>query len=234
MSYTYGAAQDGTVYATTIGVGTSTPLARTHIYNTVAAKTATLIQQTATGGVGLQVKCPASQTANTAEFYAAGSSTASVVVDATGNLTLTGDISSPALVGQVAHFAKNTAPTGWLKCNGSIISRTTYATLYATIGTTFGVGDGSTTFTLPDLRGEFLRGWDDARGVDSGRTFGTSQTDAFKTHTHSISTGYAETSTTYYTVGNPRSTAVANTVTAATGGTETRPRNIAMLACIKY
>jgi phage-related tail fiber protein len=65
-----------------------------------------------------------------------------------------------------------------------LISRTTYADLFAAIGTTFGVGDGSTTFGIPDLRGEFARGWDDARGVDTGRTFGSAQAEDFKAHTH--------------------------------------------------
>lgn len=77
--------------------------------------------------------------------------------------------------GLVASFARNTAPTGWLKANGAAVSRTTYATLFAAIGTTFGVGDGFTTFNLPDMRGEFVRGWDDARGVDASRVFGSTQ-----------------------------------------------------------
>ena len=92
--------------------------------------------------------------------------------------------------GQVAHFAMSTPPTGWLKANGAVVSRTTYATLFAAIGTTFGVGDGSTTFKLPDMRGEFIRGWDDSRGVDAGRGFGTAQADAFKSHTHTVSVPY--------------------------------------------
>ncbi|WP_197369874.1 phage tail protein, partial [Ralstonia pseudosolanacearum] len=68
------------------------------------------------------------------------------------------------LVGQaglIGYFARSTAPSGWLKANGAAVSRTTYAALYAEIGTTFGAGDGAATFNLPDLRGEFLRGWDD-------------------------------------------------------------------------
>ena len=68
--------------------------------------------------------------------------------------------------GMIASFAMNSPPTGWLECDGSAVSRTTYADLFGAIGTTYGVGDGSTTFTLPDLRGEFLRGWDHDRGVD--------------------------------------------------------------------
>lgn len=91
---------------------------------------------------------------------------------------------SSLLVGSVMAFARNTAPNGWLKCNGATISRTAYASLFSAIGTTFGSGDGSTTFTLPDLRGEFLRGWDDGRQVDASRNFGTLQVDAIKKHKH--------------------------------------------------
>src|SRR5262245_20388174 len=71
--------------------------------------------------------------------------------------------------GTVVYHAKNAPPSGFVKCNGAAISRTTYALLFAEIGTTFGVGDGSTTFNVPEIRGEFIRGWDDSRGVDSGR-----------------------------------------------------------------
>lgn len=91
--------------------------------------------------------------------------------------------------GEVAFFARNTAPTGYLKANGAAVSRTAYATLFAAIGTTFGAGDGSTTFNLPDLRGEFIRGWDDGRGVDSGRAFGSYQTDEIKSHKHTTDVG---------------------------------------------
>ena len=85
-----------------------------------------------------------------------------------------------APVGSVYTFAGATVPTGWLKCNGALLSRTTYAALFAVIGTTYGAGDGSTTFALPDLRGEFVRGFDDARGVDSGRALGSKQGDAIR------------------------------------------------------
>ena len=75
-------------------------------------------------------------------------------------------------VGVPVPWPSATPPTGWLKCNGAAISRTAYAKLFAAIGTVFGAGDGFTTFNLPDLRGEFVRGWDDGRGVDGGRAFG--------------------------------------------------------------
>jgi len=91
-------------------------------------------------------------------------------------------------VGSVAMLATTTAPLGWLKANGALINRVTYAGLFAVIGTTFGAGDGSTTFALPDLRGEFLRGWNDGRAVvDAGRAFGSLQTDGLKTHDHTFS-----------------------------------------------
>lgn len=82
--------------------------------------------------------------------------------------------------GVVFPYAGPTPPTGWLLCDGSAVSRTTYARLFAAIGTVYGVGDGSTTFNLPDLRGEFLRALDNGRGVDTGRTLGSAQTDALQ------------------------------------------------------
>lgn len=90
--------------------------------------------------------------------------------------------------GMIAAFAANVIPTGWLKCNGAAVSRTTYANLFASIGTIYGAGDGSTTFNLPDLRGETIRGWDDARGVDSGRAIGSWQDGQNVSHTHTGTT----------------------------------------------
>jgi microcystin-dependent protein len=56
-------------------------------------------------------------------------------------------------------FAASTIPTGWLECNGAAVSRTTYSALFAVIGTTWGNGNGVTTFNLPETRGLFPRGW---------------------------------------------------------------------------
>jgi microcystin-dependent protein len=138
------------------------------------------------------------------------------------------NVATPA--GAVMAFAMNAAPDGWLKCNGAAISRTTYAKLYLAIGTTFGAGDGSTTFNLPDLRGEFVRGWDDARGVDASRGFGSAQADMFKSHTHDIPAG----TSTFQTAAGSVWVNGSAKQTGATGGSETRPRNIALLYCIKY
>lgn len=137
-------------------------------------------------------------------------------------------------VGNVAAFARDTAPTGWLKANGAAVSRTTYAALFATIGVAYGVGNGSTTFNLPDLRGYFVRGWDDGRGVDTGRVFGSNQADELKSHFHlmkkfnrAIGSGAG-----FFAMDDNGTDGSENT--EATGGTETRPKNVALLYCIKY
>ena len=195
------------------------------------------------------------------------------------NVRVSSDVSE---VGKISMFARSTAPSGYLKCNGAEISRTTYAALFSAIGTTFGVGNGSTTFNVPDLRGEFVRGWDDARGIDSGRTFGSWQdgqnvshthtgttssdshthtwsgTTSSDTHTHTLTiyqgsgalsgkagpasstnnNGSATTSSNSHThtvSGTTSSDAHTHTMTtAASGGTEVRVRNRALLYCIKY
>ena len=158
--------------------------------------------------------------------------------------------------GMIAYFARNAAPAGWLKANGAAVSRTTYAALFAAIGTTFGAGDGSTTFNLPDLRGEFVRCWDDGRGIDTGRAFGSAQADAFQGHARNLKRSQSDArmhGLNYYQnveINNnqhsPAPAVINNGDTWLTHdylphlsyGTprvaaETRPRNIALLACIK-
>jgi phage-related tail fiber protein len=107
------------------------------------------------------------------------------------------------------------------------------------------VGDGSTTFNVPDLRGEFVRGWDDSRGVDSGRAIASSQTDAFQGHWHELRAdgSGAGAGGGYMGLQSGGASLMAQAVKApnsdGTNGTprtasETRPRNVALLACIKY
>lgn len=151
--------------------------------------------------------------------------------------------------GHVAFFARSTAPSGYLKANGALVSRVTYANLFNAIGTTFGIGDGATTFALPDLRGEFLRGFDDARGVDAGRAFGSFQTDLMQGHHHqfNVATWQSAGGNKYPGIGGYASDIASGAPTSAVTsalsdgvngaprtGVETRPRNIAILACIKY
>jgi len=89
--------------------------------------------------------------------------------------------------GTIIAFADDAAPTGYLECDGSAVSRSTYSALFAVVGTTWGAGNGSTTFNVPDLRGEFLRGWDHGKGTDSGRTFASSQSEMIGPHSHTAS-----------------------------------------------
>lgn len=89
--------------------------------------------------------------------------------------------SSPGDVKMVAH---NNAPSiGWLKCNGAVLTRASYPLLFASIGTSHNIG-GETTlqFRLPDYRGEFIRGFDDGRGIDAGRVFGSAQDDLVRSN----------------------------------------------------
>lgn len=102
------------------------------------------------------------------------------------------------VTGTVMASAGTTAPTGYLLCDGSAVSRTTYSNLFAIIGITHGQGDGSTTFNLPDYRGRFLRGVDGgiardpdrttrtamAAGGNTGNNVGSIQDDAFQGHFH--------------------------------------------------
>lgn len=87
-------------------------------------------------------------------------------------------------VGEVSFYARSTPPVGWLKANGQAVSRTDYSALFTAIGTQFGVGDGSTTFNVPDTRGRFIRSWDDGKGLDPSRAFGSTQADSVKNHSH--------------------------------------------------
>lgn len=134
--------------------------------------------------------------------------------------------------GTVLAFAGQNAPPGFLLCDGSSFLRSSYTSLFAVIGTTYGAVD-ATHFNVPDLRGEFIRGLDNGRNVDSGRALGTAQADDFKSHTHPVNIDG------YVTRGSGSSGGVAwsqgayGTTTNATGGTETRPRNVAMNYIIK-
>lgn len=93
--------------------------------------------------------------------------------------------------GMTIMWPSSTVPTGYLECAGQAISRITYANLFAVIGESFGAGNGTSTFNLPDMRGEFARGWDHGRGVDAGRNLASHQVDDFKGHGHVASSSAA-------------------------------------------
>ena len=94
-------------------------------------------------------------------------------------------------IGMIVMSGNNAAPTRgtWLKCDGAAVSRTTYASLFAKLGTTYGAGNGSTTFNLPDFRGVVPRGLDEGRGLDTGRALGNYQADSNKSATLTGNTG---------------------------------------------
>ena len=140
--------------------------------------------------------------------------------------------------GAINYFDSLTAPVGYLKANSAAVSRTTYRGLFSILGTRHGAGDGATTFNLPDMRGEFARGWDDGRGVDVARVLGSLQlATSMYFAPNSPSTGGAASTQ----AQNVDSTANGGSpsVTYSTGGGTpasiftVRPRNIALLACIK-
>lgn len=124
-------------------------------------------------------------------------------------------------------------PDGYIKAYGAILSRDVYAWLFSKIGTFHGAGDGETTFGTPDLRGEFLRGLDDGRGVDAGRVLGSFQASQNLSHTHNY---LKSTGTTQRDIGSVTCLTPSYSATATTseGGDESRPRNVAGLYCIAY
>ena len=186
-------------------------------------------------------------------FSVTGTGQANIVgagLNVTGNLSVTGTTTLPnqgqglVPVGTVITFAGSTPPTGYLKANGDTIPNGTgtvqsttadFSALHAIVGA-----------TLPDLRGEFVRGWADNRNVDAGRTIRSTQGDQFKNHQHQFGGddqvrsqgGYTRLGDFSYdasstTSGGGKHMRTKNDNTNS-GGTETRPRNVALLMCIKY
>jgi microcystin-dependent protein len=84
--------------------------------------------------------------------------------------TFPAGLPAPIVTGSLIAFAGATAPQGYVLCDGRAVSRTTYAALFMTIGTTYGTGDGSTTFNVPDLRGRAVFGADAMGGTAAGRS----------------------------------------------------------------
>lgn len=159
---------------------------------------------------------------------ATDSITTSAIVDGAVTQAKAGNMLLPS--GAVMAFAMNSAPAGWLAANGALVSTTTYASLFAAIGYTYGGSGGS--FNLPDLRGYFVRGaGTNSDGTASG-TFGAKQADAFKSHNHTVVQTIDNQGSYDSGSGRPRYGGSGD-VTGSTGSTETRPRNIAMLYCIK-
>jgi len=189
--------------------------------------------------------------------------------------SLSETISSAVPAGSVFYFASSSAPTGYVKANGAELSKTAYATLFSSIGTTYGEtngsgGAGTSHFRVPDLRGEFVRGWDDGRGADLNKTYTADSSASSVAVTESSSTRTLGSSQSW-SIENITGKAIRFNYNLTTSGTpnafgvwnssgsertdgggnnayglsfnaarivntseETRPRNVALLACIKY
>ena len=135
----------------------------------------------ASGLAGLSTQNPGKTETRTIDVPVASQAQAEAGTDNTTAMTplrvaqAVNALSAGLPAGCIVSSAARTPPDGYLPCNGAAISRTAYADLFTAIGTAFGAGDGSKTFNVPDLRGEFPRGWDNGRGVDGGRVLGSSQ-----------------------------------------------------------
>jgi phage-related tail fiber protein len=169
------------------------------------------------------------------------------------------------LVGQISYFAFNflasdpDPPPRYLICDGLAVSRTTYSNLFNVIGITFGPGNGTSTFNMPDLRGMFIRGYDPTGNVDGGRTFGTTQQDTLQNIIGQVNGVWVwdyrlDYSGAISEVGNNGACVPGAGCVGHTGGSsgarnikfdaskslgartssETRPKNVALLACIRY
>tara|TARA_B100001939_G_scaffold344884_1_gene360349 strand:- start:380 stop:1060 length:681 start_codon:yes stop_codon:yes gene_type:complete len=203
---------------------------------------------------------------STGNVSVGGTLTSTGAITASGGITNAGTISAgtlgasvnlPSFVGMVASFCMSSVPTGWLACDGSAISRSTYSALFTAIGTTWGAGDGSSTFNLPDLEGAFLRGTGShgtsnmADGNDfAGPSVGSFENDQFQGHGHTLYSkgGYGNNDSVvsmrdapggsgYYAIED-RNGFVQQPVDFGNSspryGDETRPFNAGVKYCIKF
>ena len=171
-----------------------------------------------------------------------------------GNIVSEDTENTGVAAGFVSAFSGTSCPADWLEADGGEVSRTSYATLFGRIGEMYGAGDGSTTFNLPNYRGQFLRGWDRGDGTDpdtvtrtnrgdgiAGDNVGTKQNDELRSHRHSAKWNNCEKGTNctmggkQFMDGNGGDYVDSGYTEAIAfeGGSETRPKNINVLYCIK-
>jgi len=111
-----------------------------------------------------------------------------------GNIQFNSTIPGGIPTGTVVPFASTTTPSGWILCDGGLYGRTSsnpspQPNLFSVIGTTYGAGDSLTTFAVPDLRGMFVRGFDNGRNIDPLRSFASQQAYGIESHNHNGVTG---------------------------------------------
>ena len=223
-----------------------------------AAAGITLAEDTDNGTNTVTLRAPASIASNVTFTLPSADGTVGQSLVTNGSAALS--FSNVCPIGSILMWAASTPPTGWLECDGSAVSRSTYATLFGLISDDYGAGNGTTTFNLPDLRGRFVRGWDHGAGTDpnaasrtdrgdgtTGDNVGTKQADEFKLHGHpfrlsenagndsEVSGGLMvslnnQTNHPEFT-GTPAGTA--GQQIGGSGGSETRPVNINMMYIIR-
>ena len=257
----WGATSSGTANAQTISTGTFTGVDGQTIYFLAGyTNTASMtLNVNGTGATGVLKDGAGGPIFLTGGEVVAGAVIGVTYSVATGQFHLNTN-NNQWTPGQVGTFAMSTCPSGWAAADGSAVSRTvTYSGLFAAIGTTWGSGDGSTTFNLPDLRGTFLRGTGTnanatvvAAGGAVGQAVGTYAADTYLNHSHAVTDpGHSHTYYVWsyrrlgdgsggdYWNGTSSTSTSTNTTgltvnTSTTGGTETKPKNYGMLFCIKY
>jgi len=220
--------------------------------------------QDSSGAPFVGLKAPSSVSSNVTFTLPGADGTNGQMLQTNGSGVLSFTTVAGVPTGAVFCMAVASVPSGYLECNGAAVSRSTFAALFAVIGTQYGSGNGSSTFNLPDLRGEFIRGFDNGKGTDSGRSIASSQSDQNKQHNHPASSsvndsghvhattfdnkkyfpGGGSTSITYggaggypadvFTMSSATTGISVSTTTSNDGGGETRPRNIAMMYIIKF
>lgn len=220
-----------------LGVGTSTPTGKAEINGNMIVD----------GNVGIGTSSPGQPLTVNGVIQ----STTGGIMFPDGSVQTGAATTIPAFSGVITMFGGPTAPTGWLLCDGSAVSRTTYATLFAAIGTTYGTGDGSTTFNLPDFRGVFPKGagstnrtaGKDASGNFYAGTLGRYDTDRMQGHKHNLATDngdYGTDQTQLNSIGYTSDTFATSTpVSDGTNGTPrtghtTEPQSLGVNFIIKY
>lgn len=174
-------------------------------------------------------------------------------IDDSGTATRIPFASEVMPAGAIIAYGANSAPSGYLICDGSSVSRTTYATLFAVIGTAFGTNT-TTSFNVPDLRGMFLRGTDNGAGTDddaatrtalatggnTGDTVGSYQDDAFENHDHDWAGAFdagplsgATAGSTYQAPWNQSNLTLDGPQPSGNIASETRPKNVGVYYIIK-
>ena len=148
--------------------------------------------QDSSGAPFVALKSPASVSSNVTFTLPGADGTNGQMLQTNGSGALSFTTVQGVPSGSVFCMAVATVPSGYKECNGEAVSRSTFSVLFAVIGTQYGAGDGSSTFNLPDLRGEFVRGFDNGKGTDNGRSIGSSQSDQNKQHNHSATSSVTD------------------------------------------